>query len=671
MEVPRTSPLLRLSPWWTAALIFGVTFAVYWPAMHGGMVWDDDAHVTRPGLQSAAGLWRIWSDLHATQQYYPLLHSAFWIEHQLWGDSTLGYHMANVLMHATSACLLVLLLRRLRVPGAGLAGLIFAVHPVCVESVAWISEQKNTLSLVFYLLAALAYVRFDRGRGQAAATRAYVIATLLFALALLTKSVTATLPAALLVIFWWERGRIDWRRDVSPLLPWLVLGMASGLFTSWIERTIGGAKGGEFDLTFAQRCLLASRGLWFYLGKLLWPEHLVLIYPRWDVPSQAGGWTLYLAAAVLVTVALWLGRRRSRGPLAAWLLFVGTLFPALGFFNVYPFIFSYVADHFQYQATLGIIAAASAGAALLFDRAAPAFQACGWAIALVAVSGLALISNAHCETFADQRALLEATLEQNKGCWMAHDGLGVWYKDHGHPGRAIGHFQEAIRLRRDYPQAHNNLGLCYEDRGELDRAIAEFQEALRLKGDFAEAHNNLGSALGRSPGRSAEAMAEFQEAVRLQPEFAEAHDNLGTALMKMPGRLNDAIAQYEQAVRLGPALADAHANLGNALSELPDRLGDAIVQYEESIRLNPGNAGVRNNLGLALNAQGRSTEAVAQFAEALRLMPAFAEIRLNLAIALLGIQGGKAEAAEQLEAYLQVRPANDTTRQILAQIQGP
>jgi len=194
------SPRARLG--WTAALVLVLTLACYWPALNGDMLWDDDAHVTRRGLQSLSGLLQIWTNLHATQQYYPLLHSAFWLEHGLWGGSTLGYHLANVLLHASASLLLILVLRRLGVPGARLAGLLFAVHPVCVESVAWISEQKNTLSLVFYLLAALAYLGFERFRGQPGAVKAYALASALFLCALLTKSVTATLPAALLVVLW-------------------------------------------------------------------------------------------------------------------------------------------------------------------------------------------------------------------------------------------------------------------------------------------------------------------------------------------------------------------------------------------------------------------------------------------------------------------------------------
>ena len=661
------SPRARLG--WTAALVLVLTLACYWPALNGDMLWDDDAHVTRRGLQSLSGLLQIWTNLHATQQYYPLLHSAFWLEHGLWGGSTLGYHLANVLLHASASLLLILVLRRLGVPGARLAGLLFAVHPVCVESVAWISEQKNTLSLVFYLLAALAYLGFDRIRGQPGAVKAYALASALFLCALLTKSVTATLPAALLVVLWWRNGRLLWRRDAAPLVPWFAAAAACGLLTSWVERAIGGAQGAAFDLTLAERFLLAGRAVWFYLGKLLWPSELLFLYPRWDVKSASSGWAAYLAAAVAVTAALWALRRRSRGPLAAWLLYVGSLFPALGFFNVYPFLFSYVADHFQYLASMAVFAAFAAAVVPRFDRANANARAAGLGLAGALIALLVILSNAQSQAYADSKTLYTATLQGNTQSWMAHNNLGTWYKDHGDPKQAVAHYQEALRLKKDYAQAHNNLGLWCEENGDADGAIAHFREAIRLKPAFPEAHNNLGSLLGSMPGRLDEAVSEFREALRLVPDFPLAHSNLGAALLKAPGHRSEAIAQFEEAVRLDPGFAAAHAGLGYALSTMPERLDEAVAQFEEALSLDPADAQVHNNLGLALNAQGRVQEAIDHFEEALRLRPGFAEIRLNIAIACLGA-GNRMEAARQLEEYLQVRPANETTRQILAQIQG-
>jgi hypothetical protein len=220
----------RIELWLGLPFVLILTLIVYWPALQGGVLWDDSAHLTRPELQSSSGLLRIWFDPVATQQYYPLLHSAFWFEHKLWGDAVLGYHLVNVLLHMLSVALVYSILQKLKIPGALLAAAIFAVHPVMVESVAWMAEQKNTLSAVFYLSAMRIYLDFDQSRER----WRYFIAMALFVLGLLTKTVTATLPAALLVIFWWQRGTLSWKRDVLPLAPFFLLGIAAGLKTSWI-----------------------------------------------------------------------------------------------------------------------------------------------------------------------------------------------------------------------------------------------------------------------------------------------------------------------------------------------------------------------------------------------------------------------------------------------------
>ena len=422
MEIePQTSRVGRAG--WAWAGIFLVTLLAYLPAIGAGFIWNDSDYVTKTALQSLHGLWRIWFELGATEQYYPLLHSAFWFEHRLWGDAPMGYHLVNILLHATSACLFGAALSRLlrgwsglsrrslaktalppirslgseesktstasngRIEGnsphphAGsstegkaalsavglLAALLFALHPVCVESVAWISEQKNTLSTVFYLLSALAYFKWREKKSGSAISGPdrrpsfYWFAFGIFILALLTKSVTATLPAALLVVIWWREGRLSWKRDFAPLFPWLVLGAASGLFSGWVERTYVGARGAEFTLNALERCLLAGRATWFYLGKLLWPANLIFIYPRWNVSSAEGWQYLFPLAALALVAALWLIRRRSRAPLAAFLFFAGSLFPTLGFFNLYAFVFSYVADHWQYLPSLGVFAVVAGG----------------------------------------------------------------------------------------------------------------------------------------------------------------------------------------------------------------------------------------------------------------------------------------------------------------------
>ncbi|MGH7944580.1 MAG: tetratricopeptide repeat protein, partial [Opitutaceae bacterium] len=419
-------------------LIFVSTFLVYLPALKGGFVWDDGAHVTKPELRGVEGLARIWTELGATQQYYPLLHSVFWIEHRWWGDSPFGYHFINILLHAAAACLLSALLRRLAVPGAGLAGFLFALHPVCVESVAWISEQKNTLSTVLYFCAALAYLRFDANRRG----RAYALASALFVLALLTKTVTATLPAALLVIFWWKRGRLDVSRDVLPLVPWLAAGTAMGWVTATVEQTLIGAQGVDFAFTALQRCLIAGRAICFYVGKLIWPTDLVFIYPRW-APDASAGWQ-YLFPLGVLGGAGFLWWRKQRGMLAGLLVFVGTLSPALGFVNVYPFIFSFVADHFQYPACAAVLVLAAAGTMHATARLP------GWSVRMAtafALTALGVLTWRQSAMYRDEFTLYETTLARNSACWMAHNNLAEALAKANRVAEAIPHLERVLEMR--------------------------------------------------------------------------------------------------------------------------------------------------------------------------------------------------------------------------------
>ena len=560
--------------------IFVLLLIAYLPALNGGLLWDDEAHITARELQSWHGLWRIWFDLGVTQQYYPLLHSAFWFEHQLWGDSVLGYHLANLAMHAVSAFLVMLIMKRLALPGAWLGALIFALHPVCVESVAWISEQKNTLSAVFYLGSALVYLRFDEKRRLSL----YFGALGLFILALLSKSVTATLPAALLVVLWWQRGRLDWRRDIFPLVPWLTLGVGSGIFTAWVEKTFIGAGGASFALSFAQRCLLAGRVIWFYLVKIVWPVNLMFVYPRWSVDTAAAWQYLFpLGVLGLAAALIWLSRRQ-RGPLAGFLFFVGTLVPALGFVNVYPFLFSYVADHFQYLASLGVIVPAASGLTVLARRtpSGPSWIA-GFLVAI-----LGILTWSQSGAYKNAETLYRDTLTRNPQAWLAESNLGSEIlKVPGRAQEAIPHLQAALRLKPDLPEARNNLGLILSDDPQrLPQAIAEFEAALQIKPNYAEAHNNLGSALSDA-GRREEAIAEYRAALRIRPNYAEAHNNLGSELSQSPDHLNDAIAEFETALAIDPNLAEAQANLATTLAKVPGRLPEAILHMEAALRMRP------------------------------------------------------------------------------------
>ncbi len=595
------------------ALILVATLVAYFPALTGDFLWDDAGHVTNPTLQSWSGLWRIWFEVGVTQQYYPLLHTAFWLEHRIWGDASVGYHLINVLWHATSACLLVAILRRLAIPGALLAGLIFALHPVCVESVAWIAEQKNTLSTVFCLAAALAWLRFEDDRRPAR----YVIASLWFLAALLTKTVIATLPAALLVVAWWQRGRLSWRNDVQPLLPWLALGAAAGLGTAWFESAQIGAGGEDFTLGVAERGLLAGRVVWFYLGKLLWPAGLAFFYTRWTIDATSAWQWLFPAAALLLLAGLVWWRQRDRAPLAAALLFGGMLFPMLGFVNVYPFVFSYVADHFQYLASVGMIAfltaAASRGFALLsWPR---------WSGLAVAAGGLMILAGLtwrQSGMYRDVFALYETTLARNPASWAAHLNLGTALDEAGETEKSLPHLQRALELKPDFPETLNSLGNVLNRLGRPREALPLLEQAVRIQPRFASAHNTLGVTL-MALERTDDGIAEFRRALALNPALATARVNHGWALANQ-GRIAEAVEQFEQARRQQPDLADVEIKWGLTFA-MHSRVAEALPHLERAVKLQPEDASTRFVLGSALLDAGRRTDAIEQMEEALRLDP--------------------------------------------------
>jgi Flp pilus assembly protein TadD len=629
---PGAAPLARR--YWLFVVALSITvLIVYQPVWNGGFLWDDAAHVTRPDLRSWQGLWSIWSAPGATQQYYPLTHMFFWLQHWLWGDTPLGYHLVNIGLHAAAASMAGLILYRLGIPGAFLAAAIFALHPVHVESVAWISEIKNTLSAVFYLGAATAWLRYR----QKANAGAYALALGLFALALCTKTVTPTLPAALLVIEWWQRGRMSWRRDVVPLVPFFVLGVAAGLATVWVERSLVGAEGPAFDLTPIERGLIAGRALWFYAGKLLWPVNLVFSYPRWNV-SQGAWWQyLYPAAAIAIFAFAWSVRHRWRGPLAGALYFAGTLFPALGFFNVYPFLFSFVADHFQYLASLGLIALAAAGLVRLLERRRLWGRPAANAICLAVLATLALLTWQQSHVYADVESLYRATIDGNPGSWMAHNNLAGVLIARGAIDEAVPHIETALALKPDYAEARNNLGLALAARGRTDEAIEQYRKALQLQPAYAEADNNLGLLLARR-GQFDEAIAHYRRALETDPGLSGAHYNLAEALT-VRGETGEASDHLRTALALKPDYAEAHNSLGVILAEHGE-LDEARDQFLKAIELNPRYAEARNNLGIVLARSGRLDDAIAHFRRAMQDDPASAEIRNNLRAALASRKPG-------------------------------
>jgi tetratricopeptide (TPR) repeat protein len=635
------------------ALILIVTWLAYLPALNGSMQWDDEAHVTRPELRSTTGLYRIWFEVGATQQYYPLLHSVFWFEHTLWGDAVLGYHLINLVWHTIAVVLVYAILKRLRIPGALLAASIFASHPVMVESVAWISEQKNTLSAVFYLGSLLLYLRFDESRNW----REYSFALGLFVLALMTKTVTASLPAALLVIFWWQRGRLSWKGDVLPLVPFFMFGLAGGLVTAMLERNLGGAQGTEFDLSFLARGLLAGRVIWFYLCQLLWPTNLMFFYPRWTVdPSQWWQW-LFPILALALTAALWIIRGRNRGPLACWLFFCGTLFPALGFVNVYPFRYSYVADHFQYLASLGAIVCIATATVTIFSRLPQLQRRLGVPFRFLLLATLAVLSWRQAGTYANSIVLNRATIDRNPDSWIAHTNLAIALSDQGEQQEALEHLQTARRLVPNSVEVHTTLASVLIKAGRPAEAIDVAKAGLNVNPDFPNAYQNLGVAFIRL-GKYAEAIDSLQRALQIRPAFAAARANLGIALADT-GQTQQAIEEYSRSLQDNPGQPDTLNNLGLLLAT-NNRAEEATQIFQMAIELQPTRAEFRNNLGSALAQAGSREQAIEQYRLALQLDPRYIQAGFNLATTLAET-GRREDAINVAQHALEIATAEHDT----------
>jgi tetratricopeptide (TPR) repeat protein len=638
-----------------------MTVVGYAPAVRGEFVWDDDSWTTgiMGLLAGMKGLGMMWSDPTALQQYYPLTGTTFWIDYHLWGLWTPPYHVENILLHASAALLFWRLLRRLQVPGAWLAGAIFAVHPVMVESVAWITERKNVLSLVLYLGALQAYGRCTRSwkEGNEAVDwqgrewGSYAVAFVLFLGAMLAKTTAFSLPAVILLVCWWKRGRIRWSQDVVPTLPFLAVAMGLCMGTSWLEKNHVGAKGPEWDITFGERCLIAGRVLWFYAGHLAWPSKLCFIYPRWRL--DAGSWIqwLYPAGAVGTLLMLWLARGRiGRGPLAGVLFFAGTLFPSLGFLNAYFMRYSFVCDHWTYLSSLGLIALAAGLAA----RAAGHLRtpASLYGIAAIVLAMFAILTWRQCAIYADTQTLWRDTLAKNPAAWLAHNNLGIVLRDQGKISEAIAQYEEALRFNPDYDLAHNNLGVALKDMGKLDDAMEQYQQALRISPNFPNAYYNLGVAQ-EILGRNNDAIGNYEHALRLDPDFFEPHYALGGLLLQI-GRIQEAVEHYSKAVNIQPDSAKAHDKLAMALTQ-QGNLEEAIKQWDEVLRIEPDNFGAHYNLGFVLEKSGKDDAAIGQYEEAIRLKPDFFQPHYNLGGILLRL-GEIQEAVEHYNEAVNIQP---------------
>jgi predicted negative regulator of RcsB-dependent stress response len=527
---------------WGAVLMVLAVFLTYLPALPGGFIWDDNDHLTEnPCIVGPLGFKGIWTTSAAV--YYPLVLTSFWVQHALWGFHPLLYHLVNVAVHAACVLLLWRLLQHLNVPGAWLGAALWGMHPVQVESVAWITELKNTQSCLFFLLSVYFFLKWrTAGTDQPSRPneRYYALSLLCAVLAILSKASTVMLPVVIGLCWWWVDKKWQWR-NLPRLAPFFLISTAAGLWTIWEQKFHSGALGPEWTQSWPERLVVAGQVVWFYLGKLLWPHPLIFIYPRWDLNAQSVTAFLPFAAVGMVLFLLWCYRDGFAGAVFfAFAYFVIQLFPVMDFFNVYFFRYSFVGDHFQYLASMGPMALAGA----FLWRVSESFTGIvGWAKNLcraAPVMVLAALAGRHCHVFHDNETLWRDTLAKNPACGLAHTDLGWLLTAQG----------KALRLNPDNEDAHYDYGNMLVKAGRPAEAVAQYQQALQLKPADPEVWNNLGVVLYQEH-RATEAIACFHQALRYRPDFSDAHFNLGNALF-VEHKFAEAVAEYREALRLKP-----------------------------------------------------------------------------------------------------------------------
>ncbi|MAX26494.1 MAG: hypothetical protein CMJ19_18530 [Phycisphaeraceae bacterium] len=565
-----------------ALLLIALTLLAYIPVLQCGYIWDDDYYVTQnPTLTSFDGLVDIWFSPRSIPQYYPMVHTTFWLEYRAWGLHPTGYHVVNVLLHIGSCLLLWRLLIKLRMPRywAWIAAGIFALHPVQVESVAWITERKNVLSCLFYLSAAHLYLRFDQSRHW----RHWLLAFGLFVLALLSKTVVLTLPAAMLVILWQQRGRLKFKADFLPVLPFFAIGISMGLLTAWLEKTHVGAEGHEWSHDALERFLLAGRVVSFYAGKLLLPMKLSFVYPRWDVAADiAWQWLFPVGVlAVLFSCVVYAVKTGKRTVAACLLCFVGTLFPALGFVNVFPFRYSFVADHFQYHASIGFCVLMALLLSRLFKRVRLA--AIG---VLVVYVVLTMMQTLH---YTNAQTLWRVTIKTNPDAWLARNNLALILRQRGEIDQVKALMDEAIRRTPDAIEPRLNMGQLMMELGKPVEAITHFDVVLEQVPDDRRALFGKAAALEQA-GDQVAAAPYFQktfEVFKEQPRFLHSPQGWMAHARSLEGMGHhaEALTAYKQGAQKYPTTAaEAYQRMG-VIAQHNGQIATAIDWYAKSAKL--------------------------------------------------------------------------------------
>ena len=646
--------------WFWALLLVAFVVAAFAQVFRAGFIWDDESHLTRNVcVIGPLGLKEIWTTAQAV--YYPLVLTTFWALHKFVGLNPFPYHLLNVLLHAASAVLFWRILQLLKVHGAWLGAALWALHPVMVQSVAWITELKNTQSCVFYLLSILLFLKWaqqerpvsgaPQPRSRDRSSLDFMLSLVFFILATLSKPSVVMLPLVLALCIWWMQGKIRWR-DILTLTPFALISALASAWTIWEQRFHAHAIGPDWAQTFPERLIIAGKAVWFYLGKLLWPHPLIFIYPRWDIDSSKVVAYLPLVVAIGGLIALWFVRAKwHRALFFAAGYYVISLFPVLSFFTVFFFRYSFVSDHFQYLASMGPLALAGAGISTVIGRLCKtprtlasetdALQGLDnhlagsrWRLVLsgglcgILLMSLGFLTWRQTAEYHNLFALYTATLRKNPGCWMAHYNLGILLSDQGEAEKAIGHYRRAVDLRPDYAEAHYNLGRLLVEQGQFDDAIAHYEKAAAINPADAEAQNNLGVTLF-GVGRTDDAIAHYQKALEIQPGYAEASCNLANALIAK-GDIDGAIGRYTACLAAIPDQEEARYNLASALLRR-GRVDEAIIQYHKVLEKHPDSADAHANLGSAWLAKRRIRDAMTEYTKALQVSPGNVAALSNLA----------------------------------------
>jgi tetratricopeptide (TPR) repeat protein len=634
---------LERRDWFWGLVLIGFIFVAYARVFHAGFIWDDESHLTQnPCVVGPLGIKEIWTTARAV--YYPLVLTTFWMVHKFAGLSPLPYHFLNVLIHAASALLLWRVLRQLGVRGAWLGAALWALHPVMVQSVAWVTELKNTQSCFFYLLSISLFLTWDK-QPRPKSGLALALSLAAFVLATLSKPSVVMLPGVLALCVWWTRGRIRWQ-DAVPLAPYVVVSAVASAWTIWEQKFHAGAVGPDWALSWPERLILAGRAIWFYLGKLIWPHPLIFIYPRWQIHDWqlAAYLPLILAITALIVLCLVPGKA-IRAVLFASFYYVISLFPVLGFFTIFFFRYSFVSDHFQYLASMGPLALLGAGIAVAASlcrgalvgslsggtearRHSPVATTLFMAFCALLLLVIGFLTWRQTGEYRDLTTLYRSTLTKNPNCWMAHYNLGIVLSEHGNTDEAITHYSQAIALRPDYAEAHYNLGRLLAEKGQLDAATFHYEKALQINPTDSEAHNNLGVTLF-GMGRVDDAVIHYRRALELRPDYAEASCNLANALAAK-GDIDGAIDRYLACLAMLPDQAEAQYNVASALLR-QGRIDEALVHFQKAIELNPQSANAHANVGSALLAKGRIGEAIDEYRKSLQISPENVAAQTNLA----------------------------------------